>query len=88
MLVNKVPLRRATFSFSFSNRLFHSSAVSSSLTLTTFLTVLARLPNSSVDLVSDSLKLAGEQQMTMVVRALPPRDSCRIRVSLESRYGM
>jgi hypothetical protein len=47
-----------------------------------------RLPNSSVDLVSASLKLAGEQQMMMVVRALPPRDSCRIRVSFESLYGM
>uniref|UniRef100_A0A182J2R4 Uncharacterized protein n=1 Tax=Anopheles atroparvus TaxID=41427 RepID=A0A182J2R4_ANOAO len=45
-------------------------------------------PKSSVDFVSDSLKLAGEQQMTMVVRALPPSDSCRMRVSFESRYGM
>lgn len=47
-----------------------------------------RLPNSRVDLVSASLKLAGEQHMMMVVRAFPPRDSCRIRVSFESLYGM
>lgn len=46
------------------------------------------LPKSNVDFVSDSLKLAGEQQIIMVVRALPPRDSCKILVSLESRYGM
>lgn len=46
------------------------------------------LPNSNVDLVSDSLKLAGEQQITMVVLALPPKDSCKILVSLESRYGI
>ena len=36
---------------------------------------LTVLPNSSVDFVSDSLKLAGEQQMMIVVRALPPSDS-------------
>jgi hypothetical protein len=46
------------------------------------------LPNSSVDFVSDSLKEAGEQQMMIVVLALPPSDSCKILVSLESRYGM
>jgi hypothetical protein len=39
-------------------------------------------------LVSDSLELAGEQQMTIVVLALPPKDSCRILVNFESRYGM
>ena len=37
-----------------------------------------------VDLVSDSLKDAGEAQMTMVVLALPPNDSWRIRVNFES----
>lgn len=47
-----------------------------------------RLPNSRVDLVSASLKLAGEQHIMIVVRAFPPRDSCRIRVSFESLYGM
>lgn len=46
------------------------------------------LPNSKVDFVSDSLKLAGEQHITMVVLALPPKDSCRILVSFESRYGI
>jgi hypothetical protein len=38
-----------------------------------------------VDLVSDSLNEAGEQQMIIVVLALPPSDSCKIRVSFESR---
>lgn len=44
-------------------------------------------PNSSVDLVSASLKEEGEQQMTMVVRQFPPRESCRILVILLSLYG-
>ncbi len=38
---------------------------------------------TSVDLVSDSLNDAEEQQITKVVFALPPRDSSRMRVSLE-----
>lgn len=38
--------------------------------------------------VSLSLKEAGEQQITIVVLALPPSDSCKIRVSFESLYGM
>ena len=46
------------------------------------------MPKSNVDLVSDSLKLAGEQQMTIVVLALPPSDSCNILVNFESRYGI
>ena len=44
-------------------------------------------PNNNVDFVSTSLYAAGEQQMTIVVRAFPPRLSWRIRVSLLSRYG-
>lgn len=47
-----------------------------------------RFPNSKVDLVSASLKLAGEQHIIIVVLAFPPRDSCKILVSLESLYGM
>lgn len=39
-------------------------------------------------LVSLSLKEAGEQQITIVVLALPPSDSCRIRVNFESLYGI
>jgi hypothetical protein len=39
---------------------------------------------TKVDLVSDSLKEAGEAQMTIVVLAFPPKDSCRMRVNLES----
>lgn len=45
-------------------------------------------PKSKVDLVSDSLNDAGEQQIIIVVRAFPPKDSCKIRVNFESRYGM
>ena len=37
-----------------------------------------------VDLVSDSLNDAGDAQITIVVFALPPNDSWRILVSLES----
>ena len=48
------------------------------MTATTFLIVLALLPNSNVLFVSGSLKEAGEAQMTTVVLALPPRDSCKI----------
>lgn len=51
-------------------------------------TVTYLLPKSKVLLVSLSLKDAGEQQMTIVVLALPPSDSCKIRVSFESLYGM
>lgn len=50
--------------------------------------VIYLLPKSSVLLVSLSLNEAGEQQITMVVLAFPPSDSCKIRVSFESRYGM
>lgn len=37
-----------------------------------------------VDLVSDSLYDAGEAQITIVVLALPPKDSWRILVNFES----
>lgn len=48
---------------------------------------LARWPNLSVPVVSSSLSLAGEQVMISAVLALPPRDSYKTLVSLESRYG-
>ena len=44
-------------------------------------------PNCKVLLVSASLYEDGEQQMTRVVRALPPKLSCNTRVSLLSLYG-
>uniref|UniRef100_A0A673FY60 Uncharacterized protein n=1 Tax=Sinocyclocheilus rhinocerous TaxID=307959 RepID=A0A673FY60_9TELE len=75
------------FSFSFSYFLFHCSAVSSRFTDAVFLMVFA-LRHTEVDLVSASLKAEGEQQMNMVVLQFPPRESCRIRVILLSRYGM
>lgn len=42
-------------------------------------------PNISVDLVSASLKIEGEQQITIVVLQFPPKESWRIRVILLSR---
>uniref|UniRef100_A0A672IBL8 Secreted protein n=1 Tax=Salarias fasciatus TaxID=181472 RepID=A0A672IBL8_SALFA len=90
-----ITLRLRFFSFSFSYFFFHSSAVSSRFTDTVFLMVLALKQNKRpsdvtkhcVDLVSASLYTDGEQQMMMVVRQFPPRESCRIRVILLSRYG-
>jgi len=72
---------------------FLSSALSSAgdistLTRAVFLIDLARIPNLNVDKVSGSLKDEGEQLIISVVRELPPSDSWRMRVNLESRYGM
>lgn len=50
--------------------------------------IIHLLPKSRVLFVSLSLNEAGEQQITIVVLALPPNDSCKIRVSFESLYGM
>ena len=71
----------------FARRPLSSRGESSVLTRALFLIDLARIPKRSVDSVSASLYDDGEQLMISVVRELPPRDSCRIRVSLESRYG-
>ena len=38
--------------------------------------------------VSGALSAEGEQATSIIVFELPPRDSCRIRVSFELRYGM
>lgn len=65
-----------------------SSGESSWLTRAVFLIDFARIPNRRVDKVSASLYAEGEQLMIRVVRELPPSDSCRIRVSFESRYGI
>jgi len=46
------------------------------------------MPKRRVESVSDSLYDDGEQLMINVVRELPPSDSWRIRVNLESRYGI
>mmetsp|Transcript_4463 Transcript_4463/g.20026 ORF Transcript_4463/g.20026 Transcript_4463/m.20026 type:complete len:356 (+) Transcript_4463:662-1729(+) len=60
----------------------------SSLIRAVFLMCLARLANLSVE--SDSVKdsSAGEIIAIIVVLQLPPRESSRMRVSFESRYGM
>lgn len=66
-------------------RFFSSAMLSSLLTLGLFLIFLARWPNFSVLTVSSSLSLAGEHVMIRAVRALPPSDSYKTRVSLLSR---
>lgn len=47
--------------------------------------VLARLANLRVEWVSSTKALAGVTVQMMAHRALPPKDGCKIRVSLESR---
>lgn len=69
----------------FASRPLSSSGESSWLTRALFLMDLARIPKRSVPSVSASLYEDGEQLMMRVVLELPPNDSCRIRVSFESR---
>jgi len=52
-----------------------------------FLMFLARDAYLSVFSVSPKLHSAGEQAAIITVRELPPRESYRILVSLESLYG-
>ena len=56
-----------------------------SLTVAVSSTLMAREPNSSVEIVSLVLSMAGLRQMSSVVLLLPPTLSCRMRVSFESR---
>mmetsp|Transcript_52670 Transcript_52670/g.146234 ORF Transcript_52670/g.146234 Transcript_52670/m.146234 type:complete len:205 (+) Transcript_52670:1499-2113(+) len=60
----------------------------SSLMRASFLIFLARLANLRVDSDSTIASNAGDIMAIMVVRQLPPRESSRMRVSFESRYGM
>ena len=69
------------------NICFSSCNENSLLTLALFLICLALCPKRSVDLVSSSLNTEGEQAMINEVLELPPKDSCRRRVSFESLYG-
>ena len=46
-----------------------------------------RVPNKSVERVSSRLYSDGEQQIIIDVLQLPPSESFKIRVILESRYG-
>ena len=75
-------------SWAFWSNPLSSSGESSALTRAVFLIDFARMPKRSVESVSDSLYDEGEQLIIRVVREFPPKDSCRIRVSLESRYGI
>jgi hypothetical protein len=50
--------------------------------------VLAREANFSVDMVSSENREEEVMVQMMAVRALPPREGWRIRVNLESRYGI
>eukprot|EP00900_Chrysochromulina_parva_P021670 jgi/Chrpa1/4136/Chrysochromulina_OHIO_Genome00011845-RA len=55
--------------------------------LATFLTRLARPAKRRDESVSVTSALAGEMHTTRLVLQFPPNDSCRIRVSTESRKG-
>ena len=57
------------------------------LTMGLFLMFLALLAYFSVFSVSSKLISAGEMHAIMIVLLLPPSESYRIRVSLESLYG-
>ena len=65
-----------------------NASLGSSLTRGLFLIYLARCAYRRVDNVSSQLQFAGEHAAIITVLVLPPRESCRRRVSLESRYGM
>mmetsp|Transcript_64549 Transcript_64549/g.158892 ORF Transcript_64549/g.158892 Transcript_64549/m.158892 type:complete len:233 (+) Transcript_64549:189-887(+) len=59
----------------------------SALTLAWLRTCLARSANRRVDMVSSLLTSAGDTVQMIAVCALPPSESVRSRVILESRYG-
>jgi len=61
------------------------SSLSSMLISASFLTRLARLPNSSAQRVSSRSFAKDEQVMMRHVFELPPKLSARRRVSMESR---
>ena len=65
-----------------------STALKSALMVGLLMMALARLPNRRVESVSTTLYVLGEHVMTMQVLALPPSDSERMRVSLQSRKGI
>ena len=79
----------SSMSFSaFSSNFFNSGIVYSLLTFALFLILRARYPNLSVLNVSCSLKGCGEHVMTRHVFEFPPRDSDKILVNFDSRYGI
>mmetsp|Transcript_12588 Transcript_12588/g.29794 ORF Transcript_12588/g.29794 Transcript_12588/m.29794 type:complete len:331 (-) Transcript_12588:950-1942(-) len=61
--------------------------VSTRLAVAVFEMFRACVAYRSVLMVSSALKSAGLTQAIMIVREFPPRESCRSRVSFESRYG-
>lgn len=68
----------------FSSRL-SSSSVSSRLIFGRFRIFCEESPKRRVDIVSCRLRLEGEHARINVVTELPPIESCRMRVSLDSR---
>ena len=66
----------------------YSPAVLSAFTLGLLRSRFARVPNLRVDSVSGTLYDDTDAVTIRAVLALPPRESWRSRVSLESRYGM
>ena len=68
--------------------IIRSFADLSAFYFTLFFMLLALLPNRIVESVSRSLYLLYEQVITRQVYEFPPSDSCKMRVSFESLYGM
>mmetsp|Transcript_24885 Transcript_24885/g.51109 ORF Transcript_24885/g.51109 Transcript_24885/m.51109 type:complete len:252 (+) Transcript_24885:573-1328(+) len=80
----------ASCRFNFSTSMASSRTLAfrgSSLFFAEVLICLAEAAYRRVDMVSSSLEPAGEQHATMVVRALPDKDSRRYHVSTDSRNG-
>ena len=75
----------ATLFSRFSAYRFHSAGPRSKLTKGWFFMLFARFPNRSVESVSISLYDDGLHRITSDVFELPPRQSCKSRVSLLSR---
>ena len=58
------------------------------LTFAVFVTSLAHVAKNKVFLDCSTCVRAGLMVQMMAVLAFPPKESCKIRVSFESRYGM
>ena len=53
-----------------------------------FLILRARSAYRNVEIVSSKFVSAGDTQAIIKVCEFPPKESCKSRVNLESRYGM
>ena len=65
-----------------------SASLPSWLTIGLFLILRARSAYLNVETVSSKFVSAGETQAIIKVCEFPPKESCKSRVNLESRYGI